>query len=318
MPDVSVIIPQLQTQRRVKQNRYQQQSVVNMDMDKQLQRYRSKAESLIPTLHETTYFPLRAIKFSPDKSLFLRYRAQESFPISGFTKKLWKKGDDFILDFGSHQTGYLHFDIGGKGKNVGDSPIRLRLTFGEVPADVVEELNPATSKSWISTGWYPDEIVNIDDCPSRVSIPRRFAFRYVRIQVLTGNDGNYQIRFNKLWSIGISSVTALPESIDGPFAKIDQVSMVTLRDCMTTIFEDGPRRDRRLWLGDLRLQALTNYVTTKNYDLVKRCLYLFAGFPGPNGQIMGCVFERPTPRSTGEFVVDYNAFFVVTVYEYVV
>ena len=45
---------------------------------------------------------------------------------------------------------------------------------------------------------------------------------------------------------------------------------------MQTSFEDGPRRDQRLWVGDLRLQALTNYVTYKANDLVKRCLYLFA------------------------------------------
>ena len=28
------------------------------------------------------------------------------------------------------------------------------------------------------------------------------------------------------------------------------------------------------WLGDLRLQALANYGTFRNFDLVKRCLYL--------------------------------------------
>jgi hypothetical protein len=30
---------------------------------------------------------------------------------------------------------------------------------------------------------------------------------------------------------------------------------------MQEVFEDGPKRDRRLWLGDLRLQALVNDVT---------------------------------------------------------
>lgn len=29
-------------------------------------------------------------------------------------------------------------------------------------------------------------------------------------------------------------------------------------DCMQSVFEDGPKRDRRLWLGDLRLQALAS------------------------------------------------------------
>lgn len=55
----------------------------------------------------------------------------------------------------------------------------------------------------------------------------------------------------------------------------DAVSVRTLRQCMQTVFEDGPKRNRRLWLDDLRLQALTNYVSFRDYALVKRCLLLF-------------------------------------------
>ena len=31
--------------------------------------------------------------------------------------------------------------------------------------------------------------------------------------------------------------------------RIDAVSIATLRDCMQTTFEDGPRRDQRLWVA---------------------------------------------------------------------
>ena len=65
--------------------------------------------------------------------------------------------------------------------------------------------------------------------------------------------------------------------------KIDAVSLATLRDCMQTTFEDGPRRDRRLWIGDMRLQALASYKTFPNFELVKRCLYLLAAFPAKTG-----------------------------------
>lgn len=58
--------------------------------------------------------------------------------------------------------------------------------------------------------------------------------------------------------------------------KIDSVAVNTLKNCMHRIFEDGPKRDRRLWIGDLRLEALTNYYTFNNLSLVRRCLYLFA------------------------------------------
>ena len=65
---------------------------------------------------------------------------------------------------------------------------------------------------------------------------------------------------------------------------------------MQRIFEDGPKRDRRLWIGDLRIQALTNYYTYKNNDMVKGCLYLFAALPCENGQVGACVFLDPEPE----------------------
>ncbi len=57
--------------------------------------------------------------------------------------------------------------------------------------------------------------------------------------------------------------------------QIDLVSRKTLKECMQDVFEDGPKRDRRMWLGDLRLQARANYYTFKNYDLANAvCIFL--------------------------------------------
>ena len=61
----------------------------------------------------------------------------------------------------------------------------------------------------------------------------------------------------------------------------------------SSLFEDGPKRDRRLWLGDLRLQALANYATFDNKELVRRCLYLFAGMTTVDGKISANVFVKP-------------------------
>ena len=70
--------------------------------------------------------------------------------------------------------------------------------------------------------------------------------------------------------------------------KVGEVCVRTLRDCMQSFFEDGPKRDRRLWLGDMRLQALVNYDTFKNKktykasDLVKK--------------LMACEYEYSEPE----------------------
>jgi hypothetical protein len=85
---------------------------------------------------------------------------------------------------------------------------------------------------------------------------------------------------------------------------------------MQTVFEDGPKRDRRLWLGDLRLQALANYATYRNYALVKRSLYILAGTATETGLVGTCSFERPEPVRGGNSILDYTALFAPTVLEY--
>jgi alpha-L-rhamnosidase len=83
------------------------------------------------------------------------------------------------------------------------------------------------------------------------------------------------------------------------------------------VFEDGPRRDQRLWVGDLRLQALTNYHTFRQNDVVQRCLYLFASLPRKDGLVAACVFEKPAARYGGLHIVDYAALFNVSLWDYV-
>ena len=86
---------------------------------------------------------------------------------------------------------------------------------------------------------------------------------------------------------------------------------------MHLVFEDGPKRDRRLWIGDLRLQALANYYSIKNYDLVfKGCLYLFAGLPEDNGQIGACLFLEPKLLVDDTVLFDYSLFFVSILHDY--
>ena len=195
--------------------------------------------------------------------------------------------------------------------------MRLRFTFGEVPTDVAEPFYPY--KGELSEAWLPDELINVDYLPHAVRMPRRYAFRYVKIEVLDTSP-EFRIRFEDLKAHAVTSARGTP----APLAKetplmqrIDAVSIATLRDCMQTTFEDGPRRDRRLWVGDLRLQALTNYHTFRSNDVVRRCLYLFAALPRADGLVAACVFEKPAARYGGLHIVDYAALFNVTLFDYV-
>ena len=279
------------------------------------------AEELTPVLHEWIDRPLSVIEFQPDSKEFFKCKGLPKYTIDELSSISYGRGDEFILDFGSHRVGYLSFHLGVDGVNI-DAPARLRVTFGEIPYDVTENLHPC--KTWISTSWLPDEVINVDWLPADVEMPRRYAFRYVKIEIVDTSQ-KYKIRFSDIKIRAVSAVSPLTMSSvetlrtsDQELVGIDRISQITLRNCMQTVFEDGPRRDRRLWMGDLRLQALTNYCTFKDYSLVKRCLYMFAAVSREDGSIPACVFEKPKLSAASDYIVDYDALFGPTVYEYTI
>jgi hypothetical protein len=159
-----------------------------------------------------------------------------------------------------------------------DAPRRLRLTFGESPFDVTMGMEHV--QTWISISWLPDETINIDECPQTVTLQRRYYFRYLRVEVIDTSP-KYKISFSDIScecvsAFGQDHALEMVDFGDRLLEDIHHVSISTLRDCMQTVFEDGPRRDRRLWIGDLRRQALANYSTLRDFNLVKRCVFQFA------------------------------------------
>jgi len=274
------------------------------------------AEGLKPQLRETRKLPQTVVQPIPDSTRFLRWRMEEVTPASALNERLMRDGDEVILDFGEHMTGHFTFSLVGEGRGV-DSPARIRLVFGEVPAGVAEPLDQY--HGGLSRAWLQDEVINIDVLPATIRMPRRYAFRYVKLQVVAVSP-NYGVRFNDAKATALTSAgtnqSPIPPSTPEELQRIDEVSLATLRDCMQTVFEDGPKRDQRVWIGDMRLQALVNYDTFRNNHLVKRCLYLFAGLPREDGLVPACVFEHPHPLRGHEYIMDYAALYVAMVLDY--
>ncbi|EJD49631.1 Six-hairpin glycosidase, partial [Auricularia subglabra TFB-10046 SS5] len=212
---------------------------------------------------------------------------------------------------------------------------RLRLTFGEVVRDVAEDFAPP-SKGWLAESWLPQEVVNVDFMPHLLRMSRRQAFRYVKVEVLATSD-NFDVALEDAQAESVTSMpaNALPpaltrasfsgsdlelgnEDVD-MLIQVDKVAIATLKSCMQTVLEDGPRRDRRLWLGDLRVQALTCYsLGLPDYSLIKRCILLHAALPyNASGRVAACIFENPEPHAGNNFILDYSLLFAVTINEYV-
>ncbi len=257
-------------------------------------------------MKDKNYFLSKAEKNMPE--LHLRKLAPD---IKSFSAE---SGDSIILDLGEHAVGHFSFSFDRLDEFV-DAPVRLIIRFGEDMREINDDFS--LYKGGLSSTWLQEEIIHLD-FPGTVNMPRRYSCRYIKITV------DIAPRPIKLFDFSFSASTSADvlsleksETDDDLLEKIDTVSAVTLKECMQTFFEDGPKRDRRLWIGDLRLEALTNYYTFNNLQIVRRCLYLFAaGDAGSLGFLPSFIYETPYFFSGRAYLADYALLYVVTVCDY--
>lgn len=253
------------------------------------------------------------------KKLYLQ-RAEENMPRFFETKicpavssEALKSGDELVIDLNNHYVGYFSFDMNYVDIYI-DAPVKLSVKFCETEREIEDDFKAYNGS--LCSSWLQEEIVNID-FPGEYKMPRRYAARYIKVKVLASPQ---KVRLSDFKFTAVTSAdTAMLERCpcDGKMQKIDEVAVNTLKNCMHRVFEDGPKRDRRLWAGDLRLEALANYCTYKNLELVKRCLYLFAAADvNGKGFIPGYVYENPEFVSGSWFLEDYALLFVRSACEY--
>lgn len=239
---------------------------------------------------------------------------EEKIRIKGRDEVL-QNGDEVIYDLGNHYVGHLSISFSSIGRHF-DAPFYFQIQFAEIKEEFDQDVD--SYQGWIARSWIQEERVHIDVLPCTYEFARRYAFRYLKIKVLSVSE-NYSVKID---SIDLKAVSSANDGrLTHPeFCKedelLDKVSLRTLHNCMQEVFEDGPKRDRRLWLGDLRLQALANYETYKNNDLVKRCLYLFAGTTLEDGKLSSNIFIEPEVECDYQSMFDYALFFINVLYDY--
>ncbi|PGV49392.1 family 78 glycoside hydrolase catalytic domain [Bacillus sp. AFS037270] len=274
------------------------------------------AVQLKPKLHETIVKPSSIVEIKADPEVIHGWKSEVVAPASSLANSEYGKNDSVILDFGDHQVGYLSLIIHPFGSPP-DAPLKLKLTIGEMPVEMAEPFE--NYNGWLSSSWLQEETIFVDVLPAVISLPRRYSFRYVKFDVIDTSP-KYKVVFENVECNAVTSANLnIVEKIihqDAELQRMDEISLKTLADCMQDVFEDGPKRDRRLWLGDLRLQALANYETFGNNDLVKRCLYLFAGVPDDKGEVPANVFVAPHLIADDTYLFDYSLFFASTLHDY--
>lgn len=277
----------------------------------------NKAQANMPELKHTLVKPVAIVKGVEDENAFQGWRMEPSGePIESFYKTSLKSHAPIILDLGDHYTGYLTLKVNHTGMPA-DAPVRLKLTFAELPAEVMTPFDPY--EGGLSRAWLQDEVVTIMRLPEEVRIPRRLACRYVKIEVLAQSYFDFVIEDFSFDAV--TSATGEPMELsaecDPMIRRINEVGLKTLAECMQTVYEDGPKRDQRLWIGDLYLEALANAYSYRNHTLTKRCLYLLAALADEDGYLHATVYEYPTPMpQINQHVHDYSLLYGVALLEY--
>ena len=142
----------------------------------------AKALQSTPKLIRTPKRPIAVINVARDATSFQGWRTVVNDKPESICNRPLSPGDSFILDFGEHITGQLILSLRSFEVPV-DAPVRLSLIFGEVPAEIAESFDPYLGG--LTRPWLQDEVVNLDEVPQTVTLPRRYAFRYVKVSVVS-------------------------------------------------------------------------------------------------------------------------------------
>lgn len=275
-----------------------------------------EAAASMPELRRTEHHPVRIVRSVADSTAFQGWRMEPSEPIEALYASSLKQRRKVIVDMGEHMTGYFSLRVNHTGMPA-DAPIRLRITFAEVPAELNTPFDPYPGG--LSRAWLQDETVTVMRLPATVRIERRVACRYVMIEVLAQSSFDFRVEDITLEAVTSASgeAPALAEGTDPMIRRIYDTGLKTLSECMQTVYEDGPKRDQRLWIGDLYLESLANACSFGNHALTRRCLYFLAALADEDGWLHATVYEYPQPEPQyNQHTMDYSLLYGVALLEY--
>ena len=261
-----------------------------------------------PVLKYQTLRPVGVVRAVQDAQAFQGWRYERvGEPQTMLYNQNFKDVKGLTLDFGRHMVGYFKFHTKTIGNRPQDAPVRIKFFFGELPAELNTPLDPW--RGGLSRAWMQDEVVTVTQVDQWIEIPRRLAARYLKIELM-GASNDFDFAIDDVEFLAQSSagevLTQLEPGCPDIVRDINNVGIETLRECMQTVYEDGPKRDRRLWIGDMYLESLANRYSFRNNQMTKHCLYLFAGLAADDGIVISNLFEEPEPHAQlGSYCLTY-------------
>lgn len=196
-----------------------------------------------------------------------------------------------VCDFGKEVVGYPILI----GNTIGKC--KIDFSFGEYEAECDSPYQTSLNAQFDRGG-------------IRWSTSERRAFRYLKLTIEP--ESVVKIDHIQAEVIGCHvDETGSFECSDESLNKIWNVSRYTLRQCMQNYFEDGVKRDKLLWVADMRIEALVGYYTFGSQALAKRGLLQMADIQMPDGMIIAV---GPNPSST--YLPDFCAYYVMALADY--
>lgn len=200
---------------------------------------------------------------------------------------------EIVFDFGKETLGYLEAEI-----EVGDD-CSVTIAYSE-------SFNCLDVSPW----WHMHDTFKLHKGRNRIHDPSRKGFRYVRLTVDKG------CRVTVLDIINHRPVRELRNKgyfkcSDDFLNRVNEVSCYTVELCSQKFLEDGVKRDRLCWTGDLRPMALVMYNQLGDTDIVRDSLYVFARHTNEHG-----VIQPAYPWRTGWVMTDYVMWWIISLWEY--
>lgn len=208
-------------------------------------------------------------------------------------------GPSFIVDFGMQTIGYFRMKIKS------GSSVSFRLYYGETLDEATYEISRDACQNKMLREEYR-VFAGEQEFESRMRVEHRF----VRVEFFDCGDVVEVSDFAVRTTLYPVNRRGYFKCDDEKYNKLWLMGERTVLYCMQEYYLDAPKRDRFLWTGDARLEALANYYMFGDKELMKFCLEELEKVQYPNGGI---------PSSYGEgcsMLWDYVAWYIISYYDY--
>jgi len=208
-------------------------------------------------------------------------------------------GPSFVIDFGQEVVGHLRMRLES------ESEISIRIFYGETINEAMSE----PSRDQLLHKMLVEEYRlrnGVQEFESRM----RVGFRFARIEFFDCSDNTLVSGFSLRTSLYQIPFKGYFECNDDDLNKLWIAGHKTLHYCMQEYYLDAVKRDRFLWVGDTRFEALYNYYLFGDTKLFQFCWDKIAECQYPDGAI-------PSSYGQGMSIIwDYVAWYVIAFYDY--